>query len=337
MPRIVAAVGPPSSSSPSAASRISSSVRARRGPRRPRLTGAVIGAVTFLDFSLISVQRLYGVQEMFAHDESWRTMAATTTGTSLTRATGALFVVGAVAFAAASTVLSSAFDWPDILGQPAAVVLPAFVAGGTGLVWTWFATAWTYALLLVPILLLPDALNRRADPALRVATYLGATSVVLSLIGFLRWVFVVPPLADSYVAGDATTRTAVAAAWLAQHQYGGALLGEHLGQLLVIAWSVTVSVLIVRTGVLPRWAGWLGLLASGVYLANEGDILATAVPGFPVWDLAGLLGSTLWAVWLLILGVLLLRRPARTLSEPPPAQDAAAVPAARSGPAEARS
>jgi hypothetical protein len=249
----------------------------------------------------------------------------------LRRITGVLFIVGAAAFAVAATVLSMTFDWPDILREPANVVLPAFVAGGASLVWTWFAVAWTYAILAVPILLLPAALNRRADPALRVATYLGATSVVLALIGFLRWVFVVPPLADSYVAGDATTRTAVAAAWTAQHQYGGALLGEHLGQLLVIAWSVTVSILILRTGVLPRWAGWLGLLASGLYLANQGDILATAVPGFPVWDLAGLLGSTLWAVWLLILGVLLLRRPARTPSDLPPARDTATQPAVRSG------
>src|SRR3954452_5014326 len=193
MPRTDAANGPPSSSRPSAASRISSSVRARRGPRRPRLTGAVIGSVTFLDFSLASVQRLYGVQEMLAHDESWRAMAATTSDTGLARVTGGLFVVGALGFASAATVLSSTFGWPDILREPAAVVLPAFVAGGTSLVWTWFATAWTYALLLVPVLLLPVALGRPGDPALRAATYVGASSVVLALIGFLRWVFVVPP------------------------------------------------------------------------------------------------------------------------------------------------
>src|SRR5215212_5526298 len=193
-------------------------------------------------------------------------MTTSLTGRRLCRMTGGLFVVGALAFAGAATVLSSTFDWPDILRQPANVVLPAFVAGGPSLVWTWFAVAWTYAILTVPILLLPAALNRRADAALRAATYVGATSVVLALIGFLRWVFVVPPLADSYVAGDATTRTAVATAWTAQHQYGGALLGEHLGQLLVIAWSITVSVLILRTGVLPRWAGWLGLAASAMYL-----------------------------------------------------------------------
>src|SRR5215210_7897965 len=206
MPRIVAAVGPPSSSRLSAASRISSSVRARRGPRRPRLTGAVIGSVTFLDFSLISVQRLYGVEKMFAHDESWRAMAAPTTGTGLARATGALFLAGAVTFAAAATVLSSTFNWPDILREPAAVVLPAVVAGGTGLAWTWFATAWTYAILAVPILLLPAVLGRRDDPALRAATAIGATSVLLSLIGFLRWVFVVPPASAAAEAGGHAAR-----------------------------------------------------------------------------------------------------------------------------------
>src|SRR5919107_3124965 len=137
-----------------------------------------------------------------------------------------------------------------------------------------------YTILLVPILRRPAALGRRGDPVLRAATYIGATSVVLALIGFLRWVFVVPPLADSYVAGDATTRAAVDAAWTAQHQFGGALLGEHLGQLLAIGWSVTLSVIILRSRVLPRWLRAAGLLVSVIYLFNQGDILATAVPGF---------------------------------------------------------
>jgi hypothetical protein len=237
------------------------------------------------------------------------TDTSSTSGDSLRRATGALFVVGAVAFAWAATVLSSIFDWPDILREPAGVVLPAFVAGGTSLVWTWFATAWTYAILAVPILLLPAALARRDDPVLRAATWAGAASVLLSLIGFLRWVFVVPPLARSYVTGDPVTRAAVDAAWTAQHQFGGALLGEHLGQLLVIAWSATLSLIILRTRVLPRWLGVTGLALSAVYLLNQGDILATAVPGFPVWDLAGLLGSTGWGLWVAALGVTILLRP----------------------------
>jgi hypothetical protein len=236
-------------------------------------------------------------------------MAATGTDTLLTRVTGGMFVLGAVAFAAAVTVLSSTFGWPDILREPAAVVLPTVVAGGTSLVWTWFATGWTYALLAVPILLLPAVLGRRDDPVLRAATAVGATSVLLSLIGFLRWVFVVPPLARSYVTGDPVTQAAVAAAWTAQHQFGGALVGEHLGQLLAIGWSLTLSVIILRSRVLPRWLGACGLVVSAVYLLNQGDVLATAVPGFPVWDLAGLLGSTGWGLWVAALGITVLLRP----------------------------
>src|SRR4051794_30153696 len=238
-------------------------------------------------------------------------MSGTSTGPGIRRVTGALFVVGALAFAAAATVLSSTFDWPDILREPGDVVLPAFADGGTSLVWTWFATGWTYAILLVPVLLLPAVLGRRDDPVLRAATFVGATSVVLALIGFLRWVFVVPPLADSFVTDDTTARTAVAAAWTAQHQFGGALLGEHLGQLLAIGWSVTLSVIILRTRVLPRWLGVAGLVVSALYLTNQGDILATAVPGFPVWDLGGLIGSTSWGLWVAALGVTLLLRPVR--------------------------
>jgi hypothetical protein len=249
-------------------------------------------------------------------------MTTAMTDHGLRRTTGGLFVAGALAFAGAATVLSSTFDWPDILREPADVVLPAFVAGGTSLVWTWFATAWTYAVLIVPILLLPAVLGRRSDPVLRVATFVGATSVVLSLIGFLRWVFVVPPLADSYVSGNAVTRAAVDAAWTAQHQFGGALLGEHLGQLLAVAWSVAVSVAILRTRVLPRWLGVAGLVVSALYLTNQGDIMATAVPGFPVWDLGGLIGSTGWGLWVAAVGVLLLLRPVRLPSDHVPAASA---------------
>jgi hypothetical protein len=266
-------------------------------------------------------------------------MSTTTPGRGLRRLTGGLFVGGALAFAAAATVLSSTFEWPDILREPADVVLPEFVAGGAGLVWTWFATAWTYAILAVPILLLPTVLGRRGDPALRAATYAGATSVVLALIGFLRWVFVVPPLADSYVAGDATTQAAVEAAWTAQHQFGGALLGEHLGQLLAIGWSVTVSVIILRSRVLPRWVGAVGLVVSATYLLNQGDILATAVPGFPVWDLAGLLGSSGWGLWVAALGVVLLRarRPSASAPATPAGSLPAVTPSQRSAPAGQRS
>ena len=241
-------------------------------------------------------------------------MTTEASGAGLRRTTGALFLIGALTFATAATVLSATFDWPDILREPADVVLPKFAAGGPSLVWTWFATAWTYAILFVPILLLPTVLRRREDAPLGVATFAGAISALLALIGFLRWVFVVPPLARMYQDSDTANRTAVAASWLAQHQYGGALLGEHLGQLLGLGWSITLSIIILRTRVLPRWLGLVGLIVSVLYLFNQGDIMATALPGFPVFDLAGLIGSSGWGLWVAALGVVVLVRP---IADPP--------------------
>jgi hypothetical protein len=238
-----------------------------------------------------------------------RRHVVTTQGSlALRRIAGALFLISALTFATAATILSATFDWPDILREPADVVLTRFASGGPSLVWTWFATAWTYAILVVPILLLPTVLGRRDDVALWVATFAGAISVLLALIGFLRWVFVVPPLARMYQDADDANRAALAAAWLSQHQFGGALLGEHLGQLLAIGWSLTVSIIVIRTRVLPRWLGVIGLIVSVLYLFNQGDILATALPGFPVFDLAGLIGSTAWGLWVAALGITLLFR-----------------------------
>src|SRR4051794_41900692 len=110
------------------------------------------------------------------------TTLTTATGTDarLRRTTGGLFVAGALAFAASATVLSSTFDWPDILREPGSVVLPAFAAGGTSLVWTWFATAWTYAILAVPVLLLPAGLGRGDDPGVRGATHARAPAGLFS-------------------------------------------------------------------------------------------------------------------------------------------------------------
>jgi hypothetical protein len=256
----------------------------------------------------------------------------TTPTARLRVATGGLFAFSALTFAAAATALSMMFNWPDVLREPAEVVLPAFTAGGPALVWAWFAAAWTYGLLAIPILLLPAALGLQGNPALKIATYAGAASVLLSLIGFLRWVFVVPALASTYATGDGQTRAAVAAAWTAQHQFGGALLGEHLGQLLVIAWSAAVSVVILRSGVMPRWLGAAGLITSSVYLLNQGDILATAVPGFPVWDLAGLLGSSGWGVWIAALGISMLALSSKPAAGPASGAAApASIPASRHG------
>jgi hypothetical protein len=47
--------------------------------------------------------------------------------------------------------------------------------------------------------------------------------------------------------------------------------------------------------------------------------VSAAVPGFPVWDLGGFIGSTTWGLWVAALGVMLLLRPVRLPSAHVPA------------------
>jgi hypothetical protein len=92
------------------------------------------------------------------------------------------------------------------------------------------------------------------------------------------------------------------------HQFGGVLLGEHLGQLFTIVWTVMMSSAFIKLNLFPRWVSWLGMIASIIYFIAQADLFATVIPGFPVWSLAGLTGSTLWLIWLIVVGVMFIRK-----------------------------
>lgn len=57
----------------------------------------------------------------------------------------------------------------------------------------------------------------------------------------------------------------------------------------------------------PKWIGWLGYTSAIIYFLAQAELLSTVIPGFPVWDMAGFIGSTLWLVWLIIVGAKFLR------------------------------
>lgn len=201
------------------------------------------------------------------------------------------------------TTLTMVFDYPDILRQDPGIVLTRFHEGGSTLVGLW----WLFAISGLPLLRAYVLIGQRLeglDSAIRWATALGIISAVVQIVGLLRWPFVVPVLAAQYVnATDPATRQVVAIVFSAVHQYGGVVLGEHMGQLLTIIYTVLLSRALERLGLFPHWVSYLGYGASGIYLLAQAELFATVIPGFPNWELAGLLGSTLWLVWLLVVGI----------------------------------
>lgn len=220
---------------------------------------------------------------------------------------GYLLITGAIALFIPYSMLTMIFEYPDILRQDTATILTKFHEGGNQLIWTWFAFAITGLPLLPAYILIGQQLEGK-NTFMRVATNLGVIGLVVQMVGLLRWTFVVPVLANTFVAaGDEATQAAAIVAFKAIHQYGGVVLGEHLGQLFTIAWTIIISMVLQKLNIIPMWAKWLGLVSSFIYLLAQAELFAIVMPEFPVWDLAGFLGSTLWLLWLVVVGVFFIK------------------------------
>ena len=229
--------------------------------------------------------------------------------TNFRKLTGIFFIVGAILVNVPYTLLIVNFDYPDILRQPTADIFAKFHAGDDALIYTWLAFAWVGLPILLGAVMLKRVLEKENSPFLETATTLGVIGFVVQLIGLLRWVFVVPVLARLFTdpKTDPATQASISTVFIAVHQYGGVVLGEHIGQFLTILWMSLISGVIYRSKMFSKWVAWLGWFASAVYLLAQTELFATAIPNFPVIDWAGLYGSLLWLVWMIVVGVYLFK------------------------------
>jgi hypothetical protein len=133
----------------------------------------------------------------------------------------------------------------------------------------------------------------------------GVVAGLAQTLGFLRWPFLVPHLAQAYLASGASEaqRAAAALVFEAFHRYAGMAVGEHLGYLSTSVWTFLVALLMLRAPLFGRWLGLSGmLLALGV---------ATGLLEPAGWELAGTINAfsyLAWALWLIVVGVVLLVR-----------------------------
>lgn len=221
---------------------------------------------------------------------------------------GILLIVSAVALFIPYTMLTIMFEYPDILRQDAGIILTKFHQGGHSLIWTWFAFAVT-GLPLIPAYSWIGQKFENKAPLVRMATTIGIIGLLVQMIGLLRWTFIIPVLADTFVtATDEATKAAAIVSFKTIHQFGGVILGEHLGQLFTIAWTVMMAVSFAKLKFMPKWVNALGIISAVIYLLAQAELFATVVKGFPVWEMAGFIGSTLWLVWLITVGIMFIKK-----------------------------
>jgi hypothetical protein len=223
------------------------------------------------------------------------------------RTIGILLILGAIGVFIPYTVLTIIFDYPDILRQDAGFILPKFHEGGSSLIITWFL----FAILGIPLIIAYILIGQKLENKLsfvRWATTLGVISGIVQIIGLLRWTFVVPVLANNFVASvSEASKETNKIVFQTVHQYGGVLLGEHLGQLFTVIWTIMIAYGFSKLRLFPKWIIWFGYISSAIYLIAQAELFNTVIPGFPVWDMAGFVGSTLWLIWLIIVGIKFLK------------------------------
>lgn len=239
---------------------------------------------------------------------------------SLRHSTGLLLVLVPIVFTTCFYLLGSRFEYPDILRQSTAEILIKFQDGGTGLVAIWYIFTLT-AVFFIPIAVLVHqvlAPQQKAPVLLWIATSFGLVAGVAQALGFLRWPFLVPHLANAYLAPGASEAEQAAAAMVFQafHRYAGIAVGEHLGFLSTSVWTFLIGLHMVDSPIfgrsVGRWLGWAGMvLAIGV----ASGLLEPA--GVEWAGPVSAISYLAWAVWLIVAGIVLLAR-----REEPAAADA---------------
>ncbi len=219
---------------------------------------------------------------------------------------GLSLVVFLIAANVAYTYLVVNFAYDDILREPVETILESYTAGGPGLVLAWAAFAWSALVFVLAACLVGIAFAERHGQLVWMTTAAGAASGIVQAVGLFRWVFVVPSLANAYAAADAGSaeRAAVVQTFIALNQYGGVALGEHLGQILLVAWSIGIIVACWRAGGALKWTSPIGIATIPLWIVGQTELFATAIPGAPVIE-ATPIAFMLWMVWLFALAAAL--------------------------------
>ena len=222
---------------------------------------------------------------------------------------GWALVLGAVAFLAVFSYLAASFDYPAILDGPADTVLPRLLATGAAgrAVWALYA--------FLPLLWLPAgvgacrALRETHPGGMLLALQCAGLGALGMMLGLMRWPSLQWRLAELYATADAAQRPLLAATFDGYNTYLGNYLGEFLGELSVNAFFLLTALAWLAAGH-SRWLGWLGVVAALAGFTGMFRNVTTSVA--PVAEL----NNYLLPLWMIVLGVALIRWPATPEARP---------------------
>ena len=238
-----------------------------------------------------------------------------TQGRPLYVATGLALAVHAALMTYCFFTLQAVFEFPDILRKPAPHVLALFRENSAMVISTYYLFALTGFTFIVLVLLINHVLNKGRNPLLTIAAVFGVMTGVVQALGFIRWPFLIPYLAQTVgdpSASDATKETAVVV-YHAFNQYAGVAVGETLGYWGEAIWTILISIFMLRHPSFQKALGRIGIvLGIGLFLCTfEGFGGPFAVVGA-----INAIAHTAWVFWLIALSIVFFRTDPETERAP---------------------
>ena len=211
-------------------------------------------------------------------------------------------IAAAVGFMAVFSWLAARFNYPDVLDGTASGVLPHLLElGSTGrAVWAVYA--------FLPMLLVPAgigayaSLREHAPNAMRLATVFSVLTALTMLLGLARWPTIHWSLAQAWTSASPDARVVIAAVFDGLNMYLGNVIGEFLGEVSLNLFFLLTAFALFRAGRRrTAYAGW-GAGAIGLIAAFRNVT--------PAVSLIAEIDNYVLPLWLIVLGIVLLLRPA---------------------------
>lgn len=222
---------------------------------------------------------------------------------SVNQVTALLLIFLPVSFNVLFFMLQRSFEYPDILRKPTDHILSRFKAGGKRLVLIWYFFALTSLLFVPTAVLVHQVIADNKLPYLTLAATIGIIAGLVQFFGLIRWTFLVPYLAETYVEPNTSqaTRDGISVVFQAFHRYAGVALGEHLGYLCTSVWTAFMALAMTQSPQFPSWLGWAGFIpAIGIFIGLFEE------SGFKAAGAINAISYILWSLWLIAFGIALL-------------------------------
>lgn len=220
------------------------------------------------------------------------------------KTTALVFLAFFLLIVVGNLILASAFEFPDILRETPDERFTLFQANQGTIVFAYYLMAIT-SILQVYMAVAIYQMTQKGRMLDLFAVTSGVLSGIFQMLGFFRWVILIPMLSNAYNTKEIGSETIFFLEKFA-NTYLGMTVGEHLGTLFTGLWLIILGIVLLQYKTIDKKVSWLGLVSGiALFIQSYETVNASALSFLA--DIA-LVVWALYVVWALIMGIMLLQK-----------------------------